>query len=311
MWDDLFYNGAALNLAAGGDFSNPLLAGQNFPSHHFFVYPPLHSYAVYGWLSVFGVSSASMLGFENMMYFIIAASTILILGRLRAPGPVLWLAPLAVTAPFLNAGLRPDAFAVAATMGGYALFLYQGKKFTWLLLSLALVFLGGMASPRNVIFSGVFVLAIGWQYVKFPAWSRSAVIQYFAAVALAFAVVGFTFLVCIGFEPLEFYRNFHLHATRLDQDKLYLFHGFANRLGYRSIPSILLIVIFWFAIFRRRIGAEGLLLSGTLRPIFWAALIGGLRGPEEAGIWISRFWSWPGSSRKNFRAECWCSQILR
>src|SRR5882757_2520296 len=79
--DDLFYTGAALNMAEGGDFSNPLLARQEFPSHYFFVYLPVHSYALYGWLSIFGISTASLLAFQNLMYFIMAATMIVLLRR--------------------------------------------------------------------------------------------------------------------------------------------------------------------------------------------------------------------------------------
>src|SRR6266478_2655380 len=79
--DDLFYSGAALNLASGGDFSNPLLARQGFPSHYFFVYPPLHSFVLAGWLGVFGISAMSMVGFAVMMLWLTCAATVLILRR--------------------------------------------------------------------------------------------------------------------------------------------------------------------------------------------------------------------------------------
>src|SRR5579872_1101170 len=52
MCDDLFYSGAGLNLASGGDLSNPLLARQHLPGHLFLVYPPVHSYVLAGWLKV-------------------------------------------------------------------------------------------------------------------------------------------------------------------------------------------------------------------------------------------------------------------
>ena len=44
MVDDLFYTRAGVNLAGKADPCNPLLARQEFPSHYFFVYPPLHSF---------------------------------------------------------------------------------------------------------------------------------------------------------------------------------------------------------------------------------------------------------------------------
>src|SRR5260370_29230652 len=40
MVDDLFYTGAALNLAGGGDFFNAMLVRQGFPSHFFFLFSP-------------------------------------------------------------------------------------------------------------------------------------------------------------------------------------------------------------------------------------------------------------------------------
>ena len=78
--DDLFYNGAALNMAGGGDFSNPLLIREVFPSHYFLVYPPIHPYACL-WLafSLWHQHLASMLAFQNLMSveaFIIAATMI-------------------------------------------------------------------------------------------------------------------------------------------------------------------------------------------------------------------------------------------
>src|SRR5271169_406830 len=69
MCDDLFYSGAGLNLAQGGDLSNPLLARQEFPGHLFLIYPPVHSYVLAGWLKIFGISAASMTGFQMLVYF--------------------------------------------------------------------------------------------------------------------------------------------------------------------------------------------------------------------------------------------------
>ncbi len=120
MMDDLFYAGAGLNLAAGGDFSNPYLAGQEFPSHYFFVYTPLHSYVLAGWLKVFGISTASMTGFQGVMFFVIAASTLFLLRRHEAPAWLEWLVPLGVCAAFLRGGLRVEALATALTMAGFA-----------------------------------------------------------------------------------------------------------------------------------------------------------------------------------------------
>src|SRR5579863_8170863 len=79
--DDLFFCGAGFNLANGGDFSNPLIVRQNYPSHYYYVFPPLHSYAIAGWVHLFGISTVSLLAFQAVTYTIIACSTIAILRR--------------------------------------------------------------------------------------------------------------------------------------------------------------------------------------------------------------------------------------
>ena len=85
MADDLFYSGASLNLAKGGDLSNPLLARQHFPGHLFLIYPPVHPYAQGWWMKVFGISAAAITGFQGLMYLITAVAAILYLRRQGAP----------------------------------------------------------------------------------------------------------------------------------------------------------------------------------------------------------------------------------
>src|SRR5580704_5304679 len=122
MVDDLFYTGAAMNMAQGGDFSNPMLARQEFPSHYFFVYPPLHSHLLAGWLKVFGVNALAMTAFPMLLYFIAAIAAIAILRKHAAPVWLEWLAPLGVSTSLLATGLRSEPLAIALTMAGFALF---------------------------------------------------------------------------------------------------------------------------------------------------------------------------------------------
>ena len=42
--DDLFFVGTPIHMVQGGDFSNPLLARQLYPSHFYFVHPPAFSF---------------------------------------------------------------------------------------------------------------------------------------------------------------------------------------------------------------------------------------------------------------------------
>lgn len=134
MNDDMFYCGAGLNLAQGGDFSNPLLTRQEFPGHFYFIYPPVHSYALAGWLKLFGISAASMTGFQLLLYALCTAATIVFLRRNGAPVWLEWLVPLGIGASFLGFGLRPESLAAALTLTGFVLLECRGKA-AWTLFS--------------------------------------------------------------------------------------------------------------------------------------------------------------------------------
>jgi hypothetical protein len=241
-FDDLFYNGAALNLAQGGDFSNPLLARQGFPNHFFFVYPPLHSYAVYGWLSLFGISSASMLGFQNTMHLIIAAAMILILKRHNSPAIFSWLAPLGVAAVFLKPGLRPEALAVALTMAGYTLLTYCRTAGLRCWIAFVLMSLGASAAPRTAPFSAALAAMGAWEWMRSAPENKSSRLRLCVLAGLALAVAGVVFLALIQFQLREFMETFHLHYTRLEHGTLRLLYRYLRDLE----PGV--IGILWLAI---------------------------------------------------------------
>ena len=214
-WDDLFYNGAALNMAGGGDFSNPLLARQDFPSHYFFVYPPLHSYAVYGWVSLWGVSAASLLALQNLLYFIIAWMMIILLRRQEAPELFSWLAPWGVAAVFMKTGLRPEILAVALAMSGYVILIHSRKTGFCLWLAFWLMFLGATTAPRMSLFAATLALVGGWQWMNSTPAKGSRWLRFGAVAGLAAGATMLIFLILIGFHISEFTQTFRLHATRL------------------------------------------------------------------------------------------------
>jgi hypothetical protein len=281
MWDDLFYNGAALNMASGGDFSNPFLARQGFPSHYFFVYPPLHSYAVYGWLSVWGVSAASLLAFQNLMYFIIAWMMIILLRRHAAPELFAWLTPWGVTAVFMKTGMRPELLAVASTMLGYVILVHCRRIGFLLWLAFLLMFLGAATSPRTAIFAGTLALAGGWQWMKSTPAKSSRWLQCGTVAGLALGATILIFLVLIGFRFSEFMQTFRLHATRIVADGpwgafLYFIEFF---LGIKWVP--LLLLTFLVLCFACRYPAED-----PTRLCYWLAaafLLEALTGALGAG----------------------------
>jgi hypothetical protein len=230
-FDDLFYTGAALNMAGGGDFSNPLLARQGFPSHFFFVYPPLHSYTLAGWLKIFGVSSGSMTAFAMIMITATSLATIAVLRRHKAG---LWMelaVPLGAAFALLPLGLRPDSLAIALTMVGFALTDSSGKAELPRGIGFMLMLLGASAAPRVTLFS--LALAVSachrswWQ----PSTSQEKLRTIAFMLGAAF-LTGFVFLFLIHFRLGEFVMTFKFHSTRfvemkettLDRFKLFVLH---------------------------------------------------------------------------------------
>ena len=280
MADDLFYTGAALNLAGGGDYSNPMLARQEFPSHFFFVYPPVHTYVLAGWLKVFGVSTASMTGFQMLMYFIIAAATILILRKHGAPVWMEWLVPLGVNAAFFSDGLRTEPLAVAFMMAGFALVECAGRRIPVAFLAFLLLALSGLTAPRAMVFAATLGLLIGWRLWRDPALAhRPATI--FALAASAAVVAGLVFLWMIDFRVEEFLHTFHYHASgvmnRFGPGKMKLFRLFlrSQTSGQLLLVALPFLLLTWlaFQLPWDEPALVGLALGGG---ILGTALVGGL-----------------------------------
>jgi hypothetical protein len=248
-FDDLFYCGAGLNLAQGGDFSNPLLARQNFPNHFFFVYPPIHSYAIAGWMKLFGVGARSLTAFQDLMYVLIAAATLAVLRRLKVPVWLEFLVPLGVAGAFLPMGLRPEPLSVALTMTGFAMIEGGCRKNAPVFIAFLLLLLGGATAPRLTLFSGALVLLAGyrlWQNSTAPGWKRWS----FCLCALgAMLVAIFIFLLMIGFRPHEFLETFHFHARRLDAGKIQLLEKYFHDVGKTQLPVFFLApIVFLFSL---------------------------------------------------------------
>jgi hypothetical protein len=211
--DDLFFCGAGLNLADGGDFSNPLIERQHFPSHFFFAQPPIHSYAIAGWMKLFGIGARSLTGFQNLMYLLAALATIAILRRHKAPGWLEFLVPLGVSAAFLPIGLREEPLSVALTMMGFAIIECGYSRHVPVFFAFLLMFLGGATAPRLTLFAGTLILLAGfrlWQNSTAPGWKHWS---FCLSVLGALLIVGFIFLQLIGFRLGEFGETFHLHAA--------------------------------------------------------------------------------------------------
>ncbi len=219
-YDDLFYIGASLNIAAGGDFSNPLLARQGFPSHYFFVYPPLHAQTLGLWLKCLGVSALALTAFQMMMNFITSVSTIAVLRRRGAPEWLEWLVPLGVAAALLPSGLRPEPYSVALIMAGFAVIECGSRNWLGLFAGFSLIVLGAWAAPRfGPLAAGLLGLSI-WKLWNQDQPGKARGFSYLAGPFFAAGLVNLViFLTMIDFRVHEFWSTFHLHASRVMTSK--------------------------------------------------------------------------------------------
>jgi hypothetical protein len=226
IYDDLFYTGSSLNLAQGGDLANPLLARQGFPSHYFFLYPPLQSYVTAGWLKIFGISAAAVTALPIFLYFVITAATVAILRKHESPRWLEWLVPLGVAVAFLPAGLRPEPLATALAMAGFALLECGPRRAVSFFPGFLLLFLGASASPRITPFPAALAVFICWRLWPERGDRSPGRWNFLLAAALALALAGFSFLWMIHFQLREFLLVFHLHSSRVGEGKLAMLHRF-------------------------------------------------------------------------------------
>jgi hypothetical protein len=226
MPDDLFYSGAGLHLAAGGDLSNPLLARQEFPSHYFFVYPPMYSYVLAGWLKIAGTSANSVTGLAILFYFIIASSMIAILRQFGAPTWLEWLATPGVATALAPVGLRTEPLAIALTMAGFALFVICRRRPWSIFPSFLLMFLGASTAPRTGFFAVALIAVASLEAWRDCGGQRGKILAFTSQFVVALGACGLVFLAQINFHLAEFWRTFHLHSELVGGRRLNLIFGF-------------------------------------------------------------------------------------
>ena len=238
MIDDLFFTGAGLNLAQGGDFSNAMLARQHFPGTLYFVQPPLHSYVLAGWLKMFGISTFSMVAFQLVADVFICWAVIRILRQYQAPRLLECLVPLGVATAFLSLGLRSEPLSVALTMAGFAILECCCGRAITLFSGFILMFLGASVASRLGVFSGMLALVA---FVRLWQGGISIIrLGLLAGAALLVAVL--VFLGLIGFQFREFYETYHFHAAgRIGGDTVGLLIRFLTRmLGVTQWPLLII-----------------------------------------------------------------------
>jgi hypothetical protein len=212
MIDDLFYSGAGFNMAGGGDFSNPFVS-RYFPGQHFFfVYPPVYSYLLAGWLKIFGVSAAAATGFQVLMYFITTVAVIAILRRNEVPVWLAWLAPLIAAGTLMDQGMRTEATAAALTWGGFAIIECGARKAPGVFFAFLLMFLAGVTAPRIVIFDVGLMLIACWRLWEDSSGGARQKWRFVIPAVAAFAMAILIFLAMIHFRVGEFLAVFDEHS---------------------------------------------------------------------------------------------------
>jgi len=205
--DDMFFTGAAINLAEKGEFFNPWLAmWSDRTIDRFFVQPPFYQYALAGWLVVWGVKTKSLLLFQCFCYITFSISTALLLRFYRFSHIAIVACILLFSLWMFLSGLRQDALGMSCLAVGLWLVTHDRVKYYFL----GFVFLGAapLTSPvtiaYSVILGGTILIA---NYCKFKGNRKQYLTRRLLTLGSAILLLFFLFLLSIGFELTHFFSD--------------------------------------------------------------------------------------------------------
>ncbi|HBE18131.1 MAG TPA: hypothetical protein DDW51_11065 [Cyanobacteria bacterium UBA11367] len=221
--DDLFFTGAAINLAKGQDFTNPYLEVWNsaLSSGKFYFQPPFYSYTLAGWIKLTGISTTNLRLFQYLCYNVFSLSAALLLRFYKFPKYTVFCTTFLFAAwhcnpnPYCGSGFRQDALGMAFLALG--LWLLSGRNWWRYFLGFSFVESAAFTSPISVAYAFPFTVAIlAIEFVNFQK-AKNNNRQYFINIMLAFlaaTLIIFTlFLLCINFDLQGFLSDFVLHAS--------------------------------------------------------------------------------------------------
>ena len=277
--DDLFHIGAGINLASGGDYSNPLLVRQeqDFGTRYFFSYPPVHSFLLALWLKVFGITAWSMAGFFCAAMWISSASAAVVLKRNGAPVLFSWLVPLGFTFALMPIGMRPEISSIALALAGFALAGAGARSIGRMFFGYLLIFLGGACAPRITVFAAALVVCAMIEFWRKNRGDTSAVRRMVLVIFLALLLTLVIFAAMIDFRIMEFWKTFHFHSSRVSGKSVEQIKDFVrHELGILQWPWILLPI--GMALYYLRKKKDELTITGTIlvAAFFVTIFIGGL-----------------------------------
>jgi len=242
MIDDLFFVGAGVNMANGGDLENPWIERQSFSTREYFVHPPLHSFLIAGWCRLFSVHSEALLAFQNCLYFVFCLSLIIVLQQFGCPPLFYHLSPVIMIASFLDLGLRPEAAAAALMFLGLAALLSSRRSEIGTVIGFGVIFLGGSISGRSALFSLALAASPFLRGFGCSGWFSRRKLFYLLITSAFIAILINLYL--ISFDLPGFLRLFLFHAKH--RTAVFNFSSWATiRLGFAQVPFVFFSFLFF------------------------------------------------------------------
>lgn len=200
--DDLFYSGAPIHLSQTGELANPWIAPwlRSLGTEHHFAQPPGQPYLLGLWLKIFGVSTATLTGFQLILE---TGLGVILYGLARAHQLSRTSALAIAVVPLINLiglGLRPEPLAFFLLACGQ-LCLRSETPAGWFG-SAVLVSGAVLTHPMSMTMAVPLHAARIWR-----RWRDRQPLGSFGLWTIAgIAVAAIAFLVAIGGELAEFLR---------------------------------------------------------------------------------------------------------
>ncbi|HEY9850412.1 MAG TPA: glycosyltransferase family 39 protein [Leptolyngbyaceae cyanobacterium] len=264
--DDIFFTGSAINLAQGGEFTNPYLEAWNsaLSSGKYYFQPPFHSYTLAAWLKIAGVSTTSLRLFQYLCYNLFSLSCALLLRfygfpRITALCTTVFFAVWQCNPNFFySPGFRQDALGMAYLAFG----LWLLTKDNWWRYFLGFTFLESavFTSPITSAYGfsfGISILTINFIYRNKNKSNAQYLTTIYLALLASTGLVFTIFLVCINFELQTFLSDFLLTASWRQTATFkgfYLFITIISR-SYGiilNLPTYVLFLFLSFLLFLKR-----------------------------------------------------------
>jgi len=251
--DDIFFTGAAMNLVKNREFVNPYIIHWATPVvDRFYVQPPFHTISLAIWLSIWGISTQSLLLFQCVCYVTFSIFTGLTLKIYGFPS----IASIFITICFAGwmtvAGLRQDALSMAYCAVGLWL-LAKDTQINQINYFLGFCFMESsiLCSLVNIAYILPFSLAIVSVNVldNKGRIQQKDVLDTIKILLLSTSLICFLFLLSINFEIHRFIGDILWHSSwrrspfRISDMMTMLTNG------YREITDIPVYIFYAFLMF--------------------------------------------------------------